>query len=221
MRPTICAVLALLAAVTAQAQPISAVTDDGRSVWLHEDGTWTFAGPDGEIIIETPAPPPEPERVGPPPPPPMPPVTVPGGDGVYTLRYDASRWNVAPDLIPGESEHSFQLPFGAGFAATIFEVTEFPLPTVRNIVLTNAEEGMGGQVEVISETPVKSNGAVGKRLEFRVVTAEGIDVTMINTMYSGAWGTLQVVTWTTTPLMDRYSRDLQRFQDGIRIVAKS
>ena len=207
----------LLLAAGASAQSILASSADGRSFVLAEDGTWTE--------IERPAPlppPPEPERmvqIGPPPAP-APARTVVGGDGAYSVRLDASRWRESPSLVPGESDLSYQLPFGAGFATTIYEVTTIPLPTIREIVLANAREGMGATVEILSEKKVTVPGGTGLRLEFSAVAA-GIDVTMTNTMYSGDWGTLQVITWTSNNVLDRYRDELLRFQDAITIQPAS
>ena len=221
MRLSVLALLALLAG-SASAQDIRATTDDGRTVLLRADGTWTFeitrlTQREDEIVVDLSAPPPGQGNAGPPPPP-MPPRTLLGGDGAYQIRYDASRWSEAPNLIPGESEYGFKLPFGAGFAATIYEVMSIPIPTMREIVLSNARQGIGGNVTVVNEEHVKvPGGGKALRLEFRVISPEGLDVTMVNLMHSNEQGTLQVVTWTTTDLMERYRDELRRFQDGLSI----
>ena len=216
--------LALLAGPSF-AQSIRATTEDGRTVLLRPDGTWTFevrqVGEPGEeeaeIVVDLDVPSTD-ERVPRPPPPPRPAQTLVGGDGAYQIRYDASRWSETQDLVPGESEFSFKLPYGAGYATTIYEVSAIPVSAMRGIVLQNAREGMNGDITVVSEEPVAvPGGGEALRLEYRVVTAEGLDVTMSNLMHSDEAGTLQVVTWTTTDLMDRYRDELRRFQDGLSI----
>ena len=209
--------LALLITGSASAQT-RATTDDGRTVWLHDDGTWSSTPPD-EIVadfdaIETGAPP-SPAPSPAPPPPPMPPRTITGGGGVYEVRYDASRWKRAEGLADG-AEHGFQLPYGAGYAAIIYEVTQFPPSAMREIILENARVGTGSDVEVVSEQAL-SEGRY--RIEYRLSPAAGADVTMINTIHSSAEGSIQVVTWTATSVLERFRDELERFQSGVRFVS--
>lgn len=199
--------------------PVRAITQDGRVVLLYADGTWEEDGngsptppppePEAVVVTEEPAPPAPPR--------PMPPRTVTGGGGYYQIRYDASRWRESPDMNPAEFDLSYQLPYGAGLAATIFEIAPIELPVIRDIVIENARQEGAAQVEVIDERKAKVAGGEMLRLTLRL-NVNGLDVTMVNSMHSSERGTLQVITWTSTALWEQYRDELMRFQDAVEIL---
>ena len=204
--------LALFITGSASAQT-RATADDGRTVWLHDDGTWSATPPDEIVVdfdaIETAAPP-SPA----PPPPPMPARTVTGGGGVYEIRYDASRWTRSASL-EDEAEYGYELPFGAGYGLVIYELTPFPISTMRQIVLDNVRAVADGDVEVIREGPLKKDQY---QIEFAFTLPGGLEMRMTNTMHTDPRGTLQVITSTSEALADRFADELARFQRGVRFL---
>ena len=219
--------LLLFASSSAHAQEITvprtieAATDDGRIALLHPDGTWSWKDgtplPPAPPAPPAPPPPAPPTRSAEPPPPGAPPRTLSGSMGTYTLRYDASRWSRAREVLNAEAEYQLALPFGAGYAITIFEVTPYPLDVMRDLVLENASSS--GTVELLREDDVEVEGGAVRRVEFEVVTDVGLAVTFINSFHSSEEGTLQVVTWTSTAVYDRFRDELLRFHDGLTLLS--
>lgn len=215
--------LALLLAAAlgagASAQSVRAVTDDGRTILVHADGTWEEA--EDQSVLQPRAeapPPPAPPRgsAATAPPPPAPPRTVQSASGAYSLRYDASRWTPNQDILGDDDEFGFVLPFGAGYAKVIYEVLPFPVDQFREIVLGNAEAVAIGGVDLVREEDVEVEGGTVRQLEYEVTTDQGLEITFVNSIYSSeTFGSLQLVTWTGTAVADRFRDELLRFHRGL------
>lgn len=195
---------------------IKAVTEDGRQVVLFSDGSWVFKpgkkeekksrfgflkskkerskNESGKNSAKVP---------------------LEGGKGAYFVYYDDKKWHVTKPSGDSDAEYSFTHKEGDGYGMMIFERISIPLPNLKNIALDNARS-VAPDARIISDDRVTVNGYDIMRLQMQGII-EGIPFTYYGYYASGSWGTLQFITYTSTPLFEEYKKDFTELLDGLNI----
>ena len=228
MTRTLSLLLALSFAAPALAQspsePVRATTEDGRRILVYGDGTWRLdrqPSPAGRAG-ETPPPPPV-EAPPPAPPAPPPPAgassrTLTSASGAYSVAYDPTVWSNPRSRINEDAEFELTLPFGAGYAITIYEAFPATSKQVRDVVIANAQQGIAGLVEVRSERAIRVPGGEGVQVEFEALADNGLEFVFITSAFGTSEGSLQVTTFTAKSAVERHRAEMLRFHEGVRLA---
>lgn len=199
-------IIALLIAFCAfvGAQDIKAVTEDGRSVLLHDNGTWgyvdapqasvsparTFTAPDTAISKAS------------------------SRKAKIAVFYDPTLWTV--EKLTGEAaEFQFQLGDNEVYARLIAEAETFDLSTVRAGIIANAKKA-AKSFEVTEEGSAVVNGVQVQTLKAKV-KMQGIDVTFYWYYWSGPKGTVQLYGYASPADFDANFKAIQDLMNGLTL----
>lgn len=192
---------------------ITAVTEDGRNVVLFSDGSWVFKpGKKAEkkprfSFLKGKKDKHKPTNTGK--------VPLEGGKGVYFIYYDDQKWHVKKPPSGNDAEYTFTHKEGDGYAMMIFERISIPLPNLKNIALENAR-GVAPDAKILTEDMITVNGHEAMKLTMQG-TIEGIPFTYYGYYASDAWGTLQFISYTSSPLFAEYKKDFTELLNGLNI----
>lgn len=213
MKKTLLALsLVLLYSFSMQAQT-EAVTANGDTVLLFDDGRWDYKTNllnegEEEAIVELP--PLNPEKFTKPK---SAKETANGKYGAYEIWYDAKKWDRKISKTGGESDIELHRKNGEGFAMTIFERAEFPLSALREVALSNARDA-ATEFEVKHEEMRTVNGRQVLCLKFNA-TIQGVKFTYFGYYCSFPGGTLQVLTMTFQNLFNEFEPDFKDLLNGL------
>jgi hypothetical protein len=199
-------VIALLVAFCAfaGAQDIKAVTEDGRDVLLHNDGTWgyvdkpqasvaptrTFKAPDTAISKAA------------------------SRKAKISVFYDPTLWTV--EKLTGEAaEFQFQLGDSEVYARLIAEAETFDLATVRSGIIANAKKA-AKSFDVTEEGVAIVNGVQVQTLKAKV-KMQGIDVTFYWYYWSGPKGTVQLYGYASPADFDANFKAILDLMNGLTL----
>lgn len=183
-RISLLAILLVVLCALAGAQDIKAMTEDGRSVLLHEDGTWGY--------VDTPKISAAPATIAP-----SLSFTTPDTSiskvtsrkAKISLFYDPTLWVV--ERLSGEAaEFQFQLGDSEVYSRLIAEAQTFDLSVAREAIITNAKK-IATSFDIVEEGTVLVNGVPVQTLK-AAAEMQGIDVTFYWYYWSGAKGTVQL-----------------------------
>ncbi len=132
-------------------------------------------------------------------------TTIEGADVNYSLSYDPAEWTFTKSTDGSASEYDFENSNGSVFGQVIAEELELDMDTLEETVLANAQAA-DPKAEITSSTDKMVNGKNVRVLEMKA-TIEGLNFVYYGYYYTGAEGTLQVMTWTTSNLSDKYRAD--------------
>ena len=158
-------------------------------------------------------------RAPPPPAPPAPAVrTLTSASGTYSLDYDPTVWSTPRSRVNDDAEFELTLPFGAGYALSIYEAFPASSKQVRDIVIANAQEGLG-RLDVRAERPIRVPvRGEGIQIEFEVASSGGLDFVFITSAFGTSEGSLQVTTFTAKSAIERHRAEMLRFHEGVRLA---
>jgi len=182
------------------APPLQAKTDDGRTVLLKEDGTWSFA---------TSAP--TKKRAAP-----ANMARASGRRDAYHIAYNSKKWRVKKgnqDPI----DLNFVSSDGDGYAMAIYERLFIPIDSLIEIALQNAISA-APDAEIIGKETVQINGHEFVRLKIRG-TIQDIKFVYYGIYGSGDWGTLQLVCYTGENLFSEYKIQFEELHSGLEVNA--
>lgn len=186
-----------------------ATTDDGKQVWLYDNGEWEYADssiapPDFDTIATNPK---EFKR------------TADANQlqksnkcdiGFY---YNSKKWTKLKAPVNPSSEFSFKNNEKDLYATIIAEQIEVPLDTLAAIAITQAKTATTG-LEVAEKEYRTVNGK--KVLMVSMTgTIKGIKFTYLNYYYSGPSGSVQILTFTAQNLFKLYRKDAEDFLNGL------
>lgn len=198
------AVLLVVFCAFVGAQDIKAVTEDGRDVLLHNDGTWgyvdkpqasvsptqTFRAPDTAISKAS------------------------SRKAKISVFYDPTLWTV--EKLTGEAaEFQFQLGDNEVYARLIAEAETFDLSTVRSGIIANARKA-AKSFDVTEEGSIVVNGVQVQTLKAKV-TMQGIDVTFYWYYWSGPKGTVQLYGYASPADFDANFGAIQDLMNGLTL----
>ena len=132
-------------------------------------------------------------------------TVVKGADVNYSLSYDPAEWTFTKSTDGSASEYDFENENGSVFGQVIAEELELDMATLEETVLANAQAA-DPKAEITKSEDRMVNGKNVRVLEMKA-TIEGLDFVYYGYYYTGAEGTLQVMTWTTSNLSDKYRAD--------------
>ncbi|MEM9918426.1 MAG: hypothetical protein AAF990_10045 [Bacteroidota bacterium] len=211
-------------ALTSLAQ-ITAVTEKGDTIYVYNDGTWTFtddreqkADPIGLNFLN------EELRVD----------TLEGSFtvsenaqkevisrlGTFRLKYDDKNWNRVPaGTLNAEAEMAFKHKEKEIYAIIIAEEIEVGLENIVKIAVKNMKDRTGSdiqqhktQLKTVNNVPL-INGVYG-------ISASGLELTFDSYYYSGKAGTIQFLSWTGSSLYPKYADIIEEFHNGLVIEPK-
>lgn len=199
-------VVFLLMATTCFASQ-KAITDTGEEVILHNNGTWEYSANDKKLTDE-----------------------IKTNDKIFNKPKDSTfllkstrnnsaywintdKWVFSKATDNPEAEYQFQLKGKDLYGMTITEEAQIPLETLAHLALNNA----------LSKVP---DAHISKQ-EYRIVngnnliyleiigTFQGIKFNYLGYYYSDSSGCTQLITYTTTNLVDKYRSEINDFLNGL------
>lgn len=198
-------ILLFLAATSYASQ--KAITDTGKEVILHSDGTWEYSGDAQKAtkIIETNKNKFEKPRNA------SFLVKSMMNNSAYWINTDKWFFRKAEDNP--EAEYEFQLKSGDLYAMAITEEIEIPLESLVDIALMNAQMAAPDAKIVRQEYRVVND----KKVLYMEIsgTIKNIKFYYLGYYYSDASGSTQFVTYTSVNLVDKYKSEITDFLNGL------
>jgi hypothetical protein len=193
-----------------------AVTEDGETVYLYPDGTWSYeleefdekldALFNDEVQFDT--------------------ITKPilkptnATEKVVSkldfleFYYNKNSWKrIPPGTINSEAEFAFQHKEKDIFAAIISEEIEIGLTIIFQAAMMNAESASGNPVKIIKKEIRTVNGVTMIHAIFEA-NFNGFEATFMGNYYSGENGTVQFITWTGTNIFEKYKGEMEALING-------
>lgn len=184
----------LLAGLNAQAQTM-AVTLEGDTVYLYNDGTWDFNGDLEDYSIAGPLLPEDLAMGGSYKSPASNSSEVTGPDSGYKIKYNPKEWEkIVPGEINEDASHAFQMKNDDGYAMVIFERVAIPLESLGQIAIDQAYSVAPDLV--IEKTEKRTIN--GKEMLFMQMsgTTSGIPFTYFGYYYTDEERSIQFLTFT-------------------------
>lgn len=135
--------------------------------------------------------------------------------GVYI---DPKKWLFKKSPSGEASEFEFELKDKDAYALFITEKTEIPLETLKGIALENARS-VGPDINIVKEEYRTVNNNLVLLLQMEG-TIQGIKVTYRGYYFSSENGTLQLITYTATNLINEHKDDMDEFLNGFVLYEK-
>lgn len=215
-------ILVLLSVTQVVIGQIRAVTENGDSIYVYDNGTWSFELLDQmpeeenvfdylstELQIDTanaeysfPA---------------NAKKEVTNKRGQFTLKYNSSSWTrVPPATLNGEAEFAFQSKETDIWSVVISEVTPISTDVLFRIAKKTMDENSGAKAKIIKTEIRKVNG---KNILRGVLHAEvsGISFIFDSYYYSNDLGSVQFVTWTSEPVWEKNEDKIHDLLNGLVI----
>jgi hypothetical protein len=189
-------------------ESLSAITQDGRTVILHSDGTWKFFEKE---TAETPEAPNDnkvntPSRAT---------KKVSDPRGLVELWYAPAKWLVYPKPERLSPDASFALIHKTkdAYALGIIERISMPLETLKKIAVDNARN-VAPDAEVVLDEERQINGKTAAIMGING-TIDGIPFRYHSFYWTGEKGSVQVITYTSQNLFAEYHDDFDDLLNGI------
>lgn len=215
--------LLLIISLSATAQTW-AVTQKGDTIYIYDDGTWSFDKDDRpqEIgildylktsfkydTISTPY------SVSP-----NAKKNIASKYGFFEVFYDENVWRrVPPAQLNDEAEFAFMGKDNDIYVAILSEEIEIGLDNIYKIAKNNIEENLSTEVDILKSEIRNVNGSdlIRGVMSFDL---NGLDLVFDSYYYSDERGTVQFTTWTATNLHEKYETKILELLNGIVIKKK-
>jgi hypothetical protein len=142
--------------------------------------------------------------------------SIPGSLSVnskITIKYDPIKWRLTKSDEPGEFDFSHTA--GDGYAKVITERISIPFDDLPDVVMSGLRS-KDPNAELVSKEKRRVNG-VDVWLLKTDATIDKIPFSFCGYYYSGASGTVQVITITGKNLRHEFENDFMEFLNGLRI----
>ena len=186
-------------------QTINAITQFGQEVELHENGTWNYLkdnsrasfgtnntsfkkSPNSSFLVKS--------------------KIAPVGVWINT-----SDWKFNNDDNNEDSEYFFEYQHGDLYGMAIVEELEIPIDNLAKIALENAKY-LINDIQVVTQEYRFVNGQKVLYMEFGG-TVEGMQITYDGYYYSDSGGTIQLIVFTGTNLINKYKNKIEEFLNGL------
>ena len=186
-------------------QTINAVTQFGQEVELHDNGTWNYLkdnsrasfgtnntsfkkSPNSSFLVKS--------------------KIAPVGVWINT-----SDWKFNNDDNNDDSEYFFEYQHGDLYGMAIVEELEIPIDNLAKIALENAKYLMN-DIQVVTQEYRFVNGQKVLFMEFGG-SVEGMQITYDGYYYSDLGGTIQLIVFTGTNLVNKYKNKIEEFLNGL------
>ncbi|MBA7532119.1 hypothetical protein ES705_24345 [subsurface metagenome] len=205
MKKLFVTILLLLAATSYASQ--KAITDTGEQVILNSDGTWEYYGNAQKPakIIETIKKKFERPR-----------------NSSFLLKsiknksaywINTNKWSFHKAKDNPQAEYQFQLKGKDLYAMTIAEGVEIPIETLTNIALDNARS-VAPDTKIVRQEYRVVNGNKVIYMEMNG-TLQGVKFTYLGYYYSDTSGSIQLIAYTATSVVDKYKTEINDFLNGL------
>jgi hypothetical protein len=195
---------------SADGDSLRAKTQDGRTVILHADGTWKFYK---DETAEAPGAPSDskvkaPSRAT---------QKVSDSRGLVDLWYAPDKWTAYPKPEKLSPDASFALIHKTkdAYALGIIERISMPLETLKKIAVDNAKT-VAPDAEVVLDEARQINGNSAAIMGI-AGTIDGIPFRYHSFYWTGAKGSVQVITYTSQNLFAEYIDDFNDLLNGIEL----
>lgn len=193
-----------------------AITMNGDTVLLFDDGQWDYKNNRRATVAETEAsyilPPLNPTKFVKPK---SSKAVAKGKNGAYELWYNAKKWDRSIKKTGEGSDIELNQKETEGFMMTIFERADFPLSFLRNLALNNARKA-SSDFEVLEEEMREVNGRQVLCLKFNA-TIQGVKFTYLGYYCTFPGGALQLLTMTYHNLFEELKPDFEELFSGLII----
>lgn len=186
-------------------QTINAITQFGQEVELHDNGTWNYLkdnsrasfgtnntlfkkSPNSSFLVKS--------------------KIAPVGVWINT-----SDWKFNNDDNNEDSEYFFEYQHGDLYGMAIVEELEIPIDNLAKIALENAKY-LINDIQVVTQEYRFVNGQKVLFMEFGG-SVEGMQITYDGYYYSDSGGTIQLIVFTGTNLIDKYKNKIEEFLNGL------
>lgn len=204
----ICVLLLVCCAMNCLGASTKAITQDGKVVYLHEDGTWGYeekAVPSDSTNYT---------------------ITTPDGStevarskkGFVEIWYNPNTWSAAKQKNEAESEFQFRHKVGDVYVVMIVEEFEMTIETLKEMAEENARSTTD-ELTITRDTLLAINGREMASLDMLGVI-KGIAFKYRGCYWAGRDGCVQVVAYTGSRLFDKYSADIDMLMSGIKITSE-
>ncbi len=141
---------------------------------------------------------------------------VEGAKVDYKINYDENKWILEKSSEEEDSEYFFSHKDGDVYAMVIPERLEISLDSLKEIAIENAKS-VAPDAEIVFE---ESREFKGQQIFVMKMngTISGIPFQYYGYYLSGAFGTIQFITYTSQSLADTYEADATELLEGIEIV---
>lgn len=187
---------------------IKAITENGKDVFLYDDGSWSYVEKDSEFVaIDTISKPIFKNKKAT--------FFLKSKNNNHGFWLDTSKWTPSTDTENNEAEYEFSFKDGDLYAMAITEEHDFPLINLLNLALDNLE-GVAHDARIVEKElrTVNNHEVLYARLD---ATVEGVSFTFRNYYYSNETGCVQLCTYTATNLMEKYLKESDDFLNGLDI----
>lgn len=129
------------------------------------------------------------------------------------VSINPKKWSFKKSGIDDETEFSFQLRGEELYAMALIENTEIPLLNLRDIAIENAK-AVAQDITVDKQEYRNVNGKKILLVQMSGVT-QGIKFTYYSYYYSSKNGVVQLVSYTSKNLFEKYKNDMELFLNGL------
>jgi hypothetical protein len=195
---------------TEDGESLRAKTQDGRTVILHADGSWTFLKKEAPVPVAPDAPKDNrvnaPKRAS---------KKVSDPRGLVELWYAPGKWTAYPKPERLSPDASFALIHKTkdAYALGIIERISMPLETLKKIAVDNAKN-VAPDAEVVLDEERQINGSTASIMGI-TGTIDGIPFRYHSFYWTGEKGSVQVITYTSQNLFAEYHDDFNDLLSGI------
>ena len=204
MKKVFVTILLLLATTSYASQ--KAITDTGKEVILHSDGTWEYADTAQKVAkIKT-------NKTN----------FERSKNASFFLKsmknnsafwINTDRWSFSKAEHNPEAEYEFQLKGEDLYAMALTERITIPLERLAGIAYSNSQRA-APDAKIVRQEYRVVNGNKVLYMEMNATT-EGIKFAFSGYYYSDDSGSTQFVTWTSTNLVDKYKSEIDEFLNGL------
>lgn len=197
-----------------------AITEDGDTIYIFNDGTWSYSPDDfefgedmaylsEEIVLDTI------ETI----------FTTPKNAkkkltsklGFFSFYFDEKKWKRIPvGQLNEDGEFGFQHRNNDIYCVIISEEIEIGLENIYRIARNNLSTNSTEDVETVVTELRNVNGEDLIRGSFNATFA-GIKMTFDSYYYSNQLGTIQVVSWTGQNIYNKHQEDIEEMLNGLVI----
>lgn len=184
-----------------------ALTETGKEVILHEDGTWTYSESSDVAKTEIPTNSKKFKK---------------SSKASFLLKsskcnigvwFDPKKWQFAKAKNNEEAEYEIQLKGEDFYALLIAEKVEIPLETLKEIAFQNGKS-VAPDLRIVKEEYRMVNGLKVLFMQMDG-TIQGIKFSYYGYYYSNSKGTVQFLTYTSQNLMAEYLEAAEELLNGL------
>jgi hypothetical protein len=184
-------------------QEIKAKTEEGKEVMLYPDGTWQYVKTE-QHQSSSPSSKPQLSK-----------KLIQGKRGTYSIWIDENTWKISETKFNPSAEFCFTHAGGDAYAMIIDEETQMPLDALKQAAFENAKKAAPDAQIIFAEKKFIHDNEV---LYMKMTgTVQSTPFTYLGYYYSGAAGTIQLITYAKRDLFDKFESDLIEFLNGFDV----